>query len=206
MLQWTKWWWSLQNDERLIVGLGNPGLAYKRTRHNIGFLIVEAFAKSQGLTWRKVSSIKGELAQGIVGEKRLFLLLPATYMNGSGEAVRRCLDYYDIPLEHLLIVADDISLPFGKIRMRPQGGAGGHNGLKSVEAYVRTQTYCRLRIGIGDREHGDLADYVLAHFSQEESEKLPEIIKQAVSILEIWILEGISAAMQIANQKGINNG
>ena len=192
--------------KRLIVGLGNPGAAYKKTRHNLGFQIVQAFVEKKGLSLRQTGSVKGELAQGIVEENKLFFLLPSTYMNNSGEAVRLCLDYFDIPLENLLVVADDVSLPFGKIRLRSQGSSGGHNGLKSIEAYVRTQHYARLRVGIGDREHGELSDYVLGSFNSEEEVKLPEIVKQAVEILEIWITQGISAAMQSANQEGEKNG
>jgi PTH1 family peptidyl-tRNA hydrolase len=192
--------------KRLIVGLGNPGAAYIGTRHNIGFCVVQAFAKERGFHFRQVTNIKGELAQGNVGESKVFLLTPVTYMNNSGEAVRACLDYFDISVEDMMVVVDDIALPFGKIRLRPQGTAGGHNGLKSVEAYVRTQYYSRLRVGIADREHGDLADYVLGRFTAEESSKLPEIVKQAVSVLETWVTNGIGPAMQSANQEGEKNG
>lgn len=191
--------------KRLIVGLGNPGSSYEGTRHNVGFHIVRAIAASKGASWRQAANVKGELAQGNVEDTKLLFLLPATYMNNSGEAVRSCIDYYEIPIEDLIIVADDIALPFGKIRLRPQGSSGGHNGLKSIEAYLRTQYYARLRIGVGDREHGDLADYVLGRFSADESSKLPEIVNKAVAVLETWILNGISAAMQSANQEGEKN-
>lgn len=193
-------------NKRLIVGLGNPGLAYKETRHNMGFKVVQAFAEEKGFAFRQSSSVKGELTQGNVGEEKVFLLLPTTYMNNSGEAVKLCLNYFDISLDDMLVVADDISLPFGKIRMKPQGSSGGHNGLNSIETHVRTKYYKRLRVGIGDREYGDLSDHVIGRFNAEESLKLPEIVKQAVSILEIWVTQGIAAAMQSANQEGEKNG
>ncbi len=192
--------------KRLIVGLGNPGQAYEKTRHNVGFHVVRAFAETKSFSWRRADSLKGEVAQGVVEDTKIFLLMPATYMNSSGEAVRLCLDYFDLPLEDMVVVADDIALPLGKIRLRPQGGSGGHNGLKSIEAHIRTQYYARLRIGIGDREHGDLADHVLGRFSEDEANRLPEIVKKAVEILDVWIAKGISAAMQSANQEGENNG
>ncbi|MES2345071.1 MAG: aminoacyl-tRNA hydrolase [Chlamydiota bacterium] len=193
-------------EKRLIVGLGNPGAAYVGTRHNIGFRVVQSFAEEKGFHFRQTTNVKGELAQGSIGELKIFCLMPATYMNHSGEAVRLCLDYFDIPIEHLMVVVDDVDLPFGKIRLRPQGSAGGHNGLKSIKEHIKTLYYSRLRIGIADREHGDLADYVLGRFSAEESGKLPEIVKQAALILDTWILNGINVAMQSANQEGEKNG
>lgn len=192
--------------KRLIVGLGNPGAAYEFTRHNIGFRIVRKMAEQKGFLWRQSAHVKGALAQGGVGEDKIFFLMPATYMNQSGEAVRLCLDYFEVPLEEMIVVSDDIALPLGKIRMRTQGSSGGHNGLKSVEAHVRTQYYTRLRVGVGDREHGDLSDYVLGRFSEEEAKRLPEIETKAVAVLDVWIEQGISAAMQRANQEGENNG
>jgi PTH1 family peptidyl-tRNA hydrolase len=193
-------------QKRLIVGLGNPGRAYEGTRHNIGQRIVRTFADAKGVSLKETASVKGELGQGVFEETKVYFLQPLTYMNCSGEAVRLCLDYFEISPDEMMVVADDIALPFGKLRMRPQGSSGGHNGLKNIEIHVKTQEYPRLRIGVGDREHGELADYVLGRFGTDEMAKLPEIIEKAVKALELWTIQGLNAAMQSVNQEGENNG
>lgn len=183
----------------LIVGLGNPGKSYEKTRHNIGFQIVKAFAKKHSITFRaSLSQVKGSLGMGVFGEKKIFLLLPLTYMNQSGQSVRQCLDYYKI--DDLIVITDDIALVLGRIRMRLKGSSGGHNGLKDVEAKLKTQEYKRLRVGVGDRNSGDLADYVLGRFTEEEQKQLPEIITRCVCVLETWLLEGEEVAMLRANR------
>ena len=137
-------------------------------------------------TSRKKKKVLGELARH--GE--VFLLVPTTYMNNSGDAVRKCLDYFKIEIEDLLIVADDIAIPFGTFRYREKGSYGGHNGLLSIEEALGSREYSRLRIGIGDREHGDLADYVLSRFTREEQEKLPGLIDEGVKQIDKWIKLG----------------
>lgn len=195
--------WSSQNaalDSFLITGLGNPGSAYAETRHNIGFQVVRHFAKKHGLKLSKVSKVSGELAQGEVQGVKVVLLLPLTYMNCSGESVRRCINYFKPQLAKTLVVSDDIALSVGAMRLREGGSAGGHNGLKSVEQHLGTQNYPRLRIGVGRPEGEVLADYVLGQFTPEEKKGLPEILEKATSLLELWMAQGIKAAMNIANK------
>jgi peptidyl-tRNA hydrolase, PTH1 family len=185
-----RWWPLLLNDEesyRLIVGLGNPGAAYEETRHNIGFRVVKALADKYRLSFRAVSQLEGEVAKGIVQEKKTLLFLPMTYMNESGHAVKRCLDYFKVPLEALLVISDEIYLPFGNMRLRKEGSSGGHKGLKSIEAHLGLQSYARLRIGISDRKEGELEDYVLGRFTSEEREKLPEIVEKACEQVLHWL-------------------
>lgn len=193
---------SLQNGKCLIVGLGNPGSVYDQTRHNIGFRVLEAFAKKQGWKLRSEAQFFGQIAQGVCEDKKVILLLPQTYMNSSGESVRKCADYLEVANEKVLIICDDIALPFGQLRLKAKGSAGGHNGLKSVEVHLGTLDYPRLRIGVGDRMHGELADHVLGKFTEEERVKLPSIEEKALASLNIWIKEGVDSAMRFANQIG----
>lgn len=185
-----------ENQTRLIVGLGNPGTAYELTRHNVGFRVVKALADKKGMVFRQSSIVSGEIAQGRVNEQKVILLLPMTYMNSSGQAVKLCVDYFKIALENILVVSDDVNLPFGTLRFRTGGSAGGHNGLKSVEEHLGTQEYPRLRIGINAPHPAELADYVLAKFTAEETSELPKVIDQSASIVEQWIAGGIKAATQ----------
>ena len=180
----------------LVVGLGNPGSAYQDTRHNIGFQVAAAFARQNLCTFRKENSLKGEIAKGVVQgtNKKVILLMPLTYVNASGEAVRACVNYFRIPLQHLFVVSDEVALPFGKLRLSDYGSAGGHNGLKSIEQCLGTQYYARLRFGVGDREHGELADHVLGKFKEEEMIRLPSIIGQAVQVIQVWITQGSEPA------------
>ncbi len=191
-------------EERyLIAGLGNPGKTYDDTRHNIGFRVVKALAEKMGTSFRpSLVRTKGSVAEGRICEKKAHLLLPLTYMNESGAAVRKCVDYFKIPVDQLIIVTDDVDLSFGGIRIRAKGGSGGHNGLKSIEAHLGVQEYARMRIGVGGRQKGELSDYVLGRFTAEEQKVLPEIVEKAVEALEIWISEGVEAAMRKANRVG----
>lgn len=186
-------------EKLLIVGLGNPGEAYTHTRHNVGFNIVQSFGRKHGLTFKHASQMIGDMAQGRVHEKKVLMLLPTTFMNSSGDAVRRCIDYFQVPLDHMIVVCDDVALPVGTIRLRSKGSCGGHNGLKSIEEHIHTQHYARLRIGVGAPGHEGLADYVLGRFSQDEKKQMEEIAAKAVEVLELWIAAGIAAAMQRAN-------
>lgn len=175
----------------LVVGLGNPGSAYAQTRHNMGFLSVEKFAEKLGLSFRKGDQFLGKIASGLVFGKKVYLLLPSTFMNSSGESVRLAMNYYRIPLSNLLVICDDINIPFGTLRRRKEGSAGGHNGLKSIEAHLDTRDYARLRIGVGDRAHGraygDLADHVLGHFTSEEMKELPQILENSAADILQWL-------------------
>ncbi len=188
-----------QSSFYLFVGLGNPGKAYANTRHNIGFLVLTSMAAKYGWNFRRVSSLHGLLAEGVVDGKKVLVLLPETYMNSSGEAVKACVSYYNISMQKICVVCDEIYLPFGRLRIKPSGSSGGHNGLKSLSAHLGVQDYARLRVGVGDRQQGDLADHVLSPFNEEEREKLPEVLQRASQALECWLLKGMLEAMQFTN-------
>lgn len=191
--------------EWLIAGLGNPGSRYERTRHNFGFMVVQAFAKKQGWSFSRGWRLKGRVAQGIIGDEKVHLLLPMTYMNLSGESISKAAAYYKVAPQRLMVVTDDVYLKLGEMRLRAQGGTGGHNGLKSVEAHLKTQEYPRLRLGVGSQTGellmGSLENYVLAAFSAEEAQQLPQIVERAVAVLERWISQGIESAAQAAGEK-----
>jgi PTH1 family peptidyl-tRNA hydrolase len=186
-------------EKFLIVGLGNPGEPYKQTRHNVGFNIVQLFAEKQGVQFKHVSHLIGDVAQAIVCDKKVLMLLPTTFMNSSGDAVRRCVDYYKVSIDHLIVACDDVALPIGTVRMRSKGSCGGHNGLKSIEAHLNTEHYARLRMGVGGPGSQILADYVLGRFSQEERKTIEEVGVKAIEVLRLWLTAGIAIAMQTAN-------
>ena len=183
----------------LIVGLGNPGSAYENTRHNIGFSILEQLAKKNGWAFKDASRLQGRVAQGVINGRKVLMLLPMTYMNSSGESVTLCMDYFKVLKNNIMVVSDDISISFGTLRLKPSGSSGGHNGLKSIESHLGTQIYPRLRVGVGDRTHGALADFVLSRFSESEMQQIPQIIERSANALEVWVKEGIVKAMQQAN-------
>ena len=159
----------------LIVGLGNIGDEYANTRHNIGFKVLDAFAKASNLVFDNDTRY-GATVSGRVKNAELLLLKPSTYMNLSGDAVRYWMQREKIPVENVLIIVDDLSIPFGSLRLKGNGSAGGHNGLKSIEARVGTQQYARIRFGIGnDFPKGAQVDYVLGEWSDEEAKRLKSV-------------------------------
>jgi PTH1 family peptidyl-tRNA hydrolase len=191
--------------DHLIVGLGNPEPAYEKTRHNLGFAVVKALAIKHGLRFRKEESLMGELARGNISSEKIFLLLPTTYMNRSGEAVRRTADDYNVSYEKILIVCDDAALPFGRLRLRAKGSSGGHNGLKNIEECLKTDLYPRLKIGIGHPD-SDMADYVLGRFSPEEEKNLPRVIETSVEVLELYIAQEFEKATALASNFHLGTG
>lgn len=185
----------------LIVGLGNIGSEYANTRHNIGFRVLDAFAKASNLVFDEHSRY-GATATGRVKNAELLLLKPSTYMNLSGDAVRYWMNKEKIPVENVLIIVDDLSIGFGALRLKGNGGAGGHNGLKSIEAQIGTQNYARLRFGIGnDFPKGAQIDYVLGEWSAEESQKLEVRIPIATEIIKSFCLAGLQNTMNQFNNK-----
>lgn len=186
-------------EKSLVVGLGNPGKTYERTRHNIGFAAVDLLASHHRLEFHKRLKWKGALASGPIGRGSVYVLKPLTFMNFSGEAVAEAIRLLQIELSRFLVLVDDVALPLGQLRLRTNSGAGGHKGLQSIEEHLQTNRYARLRIGVGDREEGELADHVLGRFTREEEELLPEILKRAVQAIEIWLDQGITRAMDFAN-------
>lgn len=182
----------------LIIGLGNPGSKYEMTRHNLGYLVVQAFAKSRGWLFKKDLRFNALVAKGIVGEKNIHMILPLTYMNLSGESVRRYVDYYKIALDGLVVVSDDLALDFGKLRLKKSGSAGGHNGLKSVELHLGTTHYMRLRMGIGHPGE-NVVDYVLENFSSDEQKELQVFIERGKEVLEQLLRKNVSLVMNEVN-------
>jgi peptidyl-tRNA hydrolase, PTH1 family len=172
---------------KLIVGLGNPGTKYERTRHNIGFEVIDELAKrfSSPLT---ESKFKGLYTIIRYSSEKVILLKPMTYMNLSGESIRAVVDYYDIVPEHILVIYDDLDLPVGKIRLRQKGSAGGHNGIKSTIAHLGTQNFNRIRIGIDRPTNGmSVPDYVLGKFTKEEWETMGDVIQRCADACEEWM-------------------
>lgn len=187
--------------EFVIVGLGNPGKEYAMTRHNLGYLVVQVLAEQYGWPLKEEKRFRAMAAKGKVGEATIHLVLPLTYMNDSGIAVRSYLDFYKLGPENLVVVNDDTALPFGKLRLRAQGSSGGHNGLKSVEAHLQTDQYVRLKMGIGPNGRANLADYVLDRFTRDEAERLSEFIEQGVEVLKSLPATTISELMTRVNPK-----
>ena len=184
----------------LIVGLGNIGSEYAGTRHNIGFRVLDALAKASNLVFE--DKRYGAVASLSVKGQQLVLLKPSTYMNLSGNAVRYWMNKENIPLERLLVVVDDLSLPFGALRMKPSGSDGGHNGLKHIASVLGTQAYARLRFGIGDDfPRGGQIDYVLGHFSEEDLKTMDERVELACEMIKSFCLAGIQITMNQYNKK-----
>lgn len=185
----------------LIVGLGNPGKAYEGTRHNIGFAAMDLIAQKFGLEFRKSLKVKGALAKGVIAGETVLLLKPQTFMNLSGEAVFLAMRYYEVDLSRVLVIVDDVAIPLGQMKLKIDSGPGGHNGLKSIEECLHTNRYARLKIGVGDREEGDLSSHVLGRFTAEEREMLSALLERAASAVELFIEKGLTRAMDFANRK-----
>ena len=184
----------------LIVGLGNIGAEYVNTRHNIGFKVLDFLAKKEGITFE--TSKFGALAALKLKGKTFFLLKPNTYMNLSGKAVKYWMEKENIPLQNILIIADDLNLSFGTIRIRPKGSDGGHNGLKNITLLLNTQEYARFRFGISDEfKKGKQIDYVLGNWDDLEQTKLPERLEVSSDIIKSFGLAGLENTMTLFNGK-----
>jgi len=184
--------------QTLVVGLGNPGKRYERTRHNVGFRVLELLATRHGAPgWR--SKFEGAFVE--VPALGAMLLMPQTYMNDSGESVRPAAAFYKIPPQGLLVVCDDINLPFGRLRFRRSGSDGGHNGLKSIILALDTLDFPRLRIGVG-RSGPDAIDHVIGAFTPDEEQALPSILDRAAQGVETFVREGSDAAIAAVNAFG----
>ncbi len=188
--------------KHLIVGLGNPGTKYAKTRHNVGFWVVDELARRHGFSGER--SEKRALTQtGSIAGARVRLAKPQTFMNRSGESVRALLDFHDIPLERLLVIHDDLDTPFGSIRLRKSGGHGGQNGLRSIIQHLGSQEYARLRFGIG-RPPGRMSpvEFVLQPFKGDAAIQAGEMVGRAADAVEAWLVDGIEAAMSRFNGDG----
>jgi PTH1 family peptidyl-tRNA hydrolase len=186
---------------KLIVGLGNPGREYRDTRHNVGFHVVDEIARRHALTWASApSQVPDAFVAKKFGAEPVMLAKPLTYMNRSGDAVAALAHYYDVPAADLLVVVDEVALPFGRLRARARGSAGGHNGLKSIVARLGTTEFPRLRLGVGRGDaRRDLADHVLAKFEPGETAELESFIARAADAAEMFAAEGISKVMNVYN-------
>ena len=183
---------------RLVVGLGNPGTKYEGTRHNIGFMALERMALREGFSFRQQSKLHGLAAEHGIGESRLRLLMPQTYMNDSGRSIRAALDWFGFTPEQLLVLVDDMDIPLGRLRLRAQGSAGGHNGLRSTIQHLGTQAFPRLRIGIGApadnpaERRARTVSHVLGPFSRAEQSEVDAV------------LDGVLEAIQRIQRQGLD--
>jgi PTH1 family peptidyl-tRNA hydrolase len=185
----------------LIVGLGNPGRAYACTRHNVGFLVLDAMAHRWRAGWTTAKKFNARLAKVDLEESRVILCEPQTFVNASGETVGALVSFHKLPLNRVLVVMDDADLAFGEIRLRPRGSSGGHHGLESIEQHLGSREYARQRIGIGRGEHRarEITDYVLSPFRSDEQKLLEKVLQKAGEQIECWLSAGIATAMNRFN-------
>lgn len=186
---------------KLIVGLGNPTGKYEKTRHNVGFEVIDYLVNRYGIALDTVKH-KGMYGKGIIEGKSVILLKPMTFMNLSGESVSGVANYYKIPAEDIIVIYDDINLDVGRIRIRKKGSAGGHNGIKNIIAHLGTQEFPRVRIGVGMKPGNmDLADYVLSRFSKDEEPLLQSGYERAGEVVALMVQDAIDKAMNDYNGK-----
>ncbi|RPG01930.1 MAG: aminoacyl-tRNA hydrolase [Prochlorococcus sp. TMED223] len=185
---------------RLLVGLGNPGSKYAGTRHNIGFMALDKLAAQKSVSFRPQTKFHGLMAEVGVGSERVRLLMPQTYMNESGRAIRAAIDWFGLEVDQLLVLVDDMDLPLGRLRLRAQGSAGGHNGLRSAIQHLGTQDFCRLRIGIGapgctsEERRARTVSHVLGVFSRQESLLVDQVLDEVLMGLDLIQCLGLERA------------
>lgn len=191
-------------EKYLIVGLGNPGAEYESTRHNAGYMVLDAFAKVSNTVFE--DKRYGYVAETSVRGRKIFLLKPTTFMNLSGNAVRYWLNKENIDQKHLLVISDEVALPVGQFRLKGKGSNGGHNGLRHIQQLIG-QDYARLRIGIGnDYPQGGQIDWVLGQFTDEQKTALQPVFDNAVEIIKSFVLAGVDITMNAYNKKGRGDG
>ncbi|MBM3821479.1 MAG: aminoacyl-tRNA hydrolase [Verrucomicrobia bacterium] len=185
----------------LVVGLGNPGREYEQTRHNAGFMVVSRLAERRGAAWSVEKSFAARVARMRENGRQIVLCQPLTYMNLSGDAVGKLMEFYKIPVERLLVVTDDADLPLGALRLRPGGSSGGHHGLESIERRLSSREFSRQRVGIGRQEGSSrqIAGYVLSQFEDPERPKLDRVLARASDQIERWLESGVASAMNDFN-------
>ena len=184
----------------LIVGLGNIGVEYANTRHNMGFMVLDAWAQASNIVFE--SGRYGSTTTVSFKGRKFTLLKPSTYMNLSGKAVRYWMNELKIQPENLLVISDDLNIPFGTLRLRKNGSAGGHNGLTNISELLGTQDYARIRVGIGNEfGRGQQVGYVLGEFNEDERKDIPEICKRVIDGVKAWATVGADRAMNVVNTK-----
>lgn len=187
---------------KLIVGLGNPGKEYSITRHNIGFMVVEQLAKENGIKFKSSRRFKAITGEGLIEKENCYLAMPQTFMNLSGHSVRSIVNWLKIGLDDILLIVDDIALPFGTIRIRPKGSDAGHKGLRSVITCLGANEFSRMRVGImGTGNMKDCSIYVLSGFTKREQKGLSDILKRSSLACECWAKEGVDATMNRYNSR-----
>jgi len=184
---------------KLVVGLGNPGSRYEKTRHNLGFRVVDVLAGRWRIEVNR-QKFNAWVGEGLVAGQRTLLLKPTTFMNLSGQAVQPAVAFYKVPLEELLVISDDLDLPIGALRIRASGSSGGHRGLESVIGLLGSDGFARVRIGIGRAERTDAVSHVLGGFSPEEEAEVDAAVQRAADAVECWIADGVTAAMNRFNR------
>ena len=190
----------MPGESYLVTGLGNIGPEYADTRHNIGFMVLDAWVQASNAVFE--TKRYGDIAVLNLKGRNVYLLKPSTYMNLSGNAVRYWLQKLPVPIENLMVICDDINLPFGTLRMRRAGSDGGHNGLKNINEMTGTQEYARIRVGVGHEfGQGGQINYVLGTMDEEQKQMMPEICKSVISGINDWIFTGIDRAMNVFNAK-----
>jgi len=185
---------------KLIVGLGNPGPKYQWTRHNAGFMVLDRLSHLAGLTVTR-KNFSGLCGEGSWQGDRLILLKPQTFMNLSGRSVAEALRFHKLTVEDLIVIHDDLDIPFGRVKLKAGGGHAGHNGLRSLSQELGSGAFLRVRMGIGRPLHGDVVNYVLSNFSPEEMIGLPRLLDGIVDLLEMLITEGLPKTMSLYNNK-----
>lgn len=183
----------------IVIGLGNPGKDYSNTRHNVGFDTIDILANRNNIKINKIK-FKSVFGEGTIGNEKVLLVKPQTYMNNSGIAVREIYQFYKVPIENILVVVDDIDIDYASVRVRLKGSAGSHNGLKSIIYHLQRDDFPRIKIGIGKKqEEQDLADFVLSRFSKDERIDIDSTILTAAEAIEMIIKEDINQAMNKYN-------
>ena len=187
-------------DHFLVAGLGNIGAEYSNTRHNMGFMVLDAWAQASNTVFQ--SGRYGSTAEVSFKGRKFTLLKPSTYMNLSGKAVRYWMNELKLPMENLIVVSDDLNIPFGTLRMRKNGSAGGHNGLTNITEMLGTQDYARIRVGIGNNfNRGGQVDYVLGELDEDEMKQMPEICDRVISGIKAFATVGPDRAMNVVNTR-----
>ncbi|MBP1751735.1 MAG: peptidyl-tRNA hydrolase [Geobacteraceae bacterium] len=187
---------------KIIVGLGNPGPKYQWTRHNAGFMVLDRLSAISGIpvTRKKYSGLFGE---GSWNNTQLFLLKPQTFMNLSGQSVLTAMRFHNLSVKDLVVIHDDLDVPFGQVRLKDGGGSAGHNGLRSMVSELGDGSFARVRVGIGRPAHGDVVNYVLSDFTKVEFSLLPTVLDNILDLLSTYINEGLSKAMSLYNKRDL---
>ena len=183
---------------KVVVGLGNPGSRYAGTRHNVGFAVLDLLAQGpRAGRWQ--SRFQAQVCELTEDATKVLLVKPDTFMNLSGRCVRQVVDFYQLPLEDLLVVCDDVNLPLGKLRFRPRGTHGGHNGLRDIQSHLGTTHYSRLRIGVGAPDEKEMIDHVLGRFRPAEKAIMDEAVETAAQAVLVWAAQGVEVCMNQYN-------